>query len=256
MDEEKKEAGRKIQLALVKCIGLSDADTAWLSEYEEPGTIENIRIAIQDGMTIETAKETFSGVTDPDRAKQLRMRFYREQDAVAEVNELMLAITNRIDVLQENIEKQISNISTDKEIIRLGEKMERWMEDQKKEQFVSPLQKQEKENKKGQGLFKKKDKEDSIMQLVQKGKFTPEQLAEVTESINAGLPEELLSEIAKPSLTPAAMKQLRLFYLARQEVKQTKLEQQSQEKLQEPPSYLGEDPGYEYEDEDESEDYG
>ena len=252
MDEEKKEAGRKIQLALVKCIGLSDADTAWLSEYEEPGTIENIRIAIQDGMTIETAKETFSGVTDPDRAKQLRMRFYREQDAVAEVNELMLAITNRIDVLQENIEKQISNISTDKEIIRLGEKMERWMEGQKKEQFVSPLQRQEKESKK-QGLFKKKDKEDGIMQLVQKGKFTPEQLAEVTESINAGLPEELLSEIAKPSLSPAAMKQLRLFYLARQEVKQTNLEQQSQGK-QEPPSYFVEDPGYEYE--DESEDYG
>lgn len=246
LDNEKKEAARKIQLALVKCLELSEEDVAWISGYEDSDVIENIRIAIKDGMAIETAKEVFDNVMDSRLASQIRMDFYADRNMTMQTEDLLLAISKRMDTIQDNILNQMAAINKNKEISQLEEKLEQWMECHEKE--LTP-ERQEKEVKKG--LFRKKDKEDTITQLVQKGKFTPEQLAEITKAMNAGLDGDILNEIAKPGLTPVAMKQLSLFYLAKRDAVGTK-----RREFQELPQFPDEE-SVNYEDyEDESEDYG
>lgn len=252
MDNEKKEAARKIQLALVKCLELSEEDVAWISGYEDSDVIENIRIAIKDGMAIETAKEVFDNVMDSCLASQIRMDFYADRNMTMQTEDLLLAISKRMDNIQDNILNQMAAINKNKEISQLEEKLEQWMECHEKE--LTP-ERQEKEVKKGLFRKKDKDKEDTITQLVQKGKFTPEQLAEITKAMNAGLDGDILNEIAKPGLTPVAMKQLCLFYLAKRDAVGTK-----RREFQELPQFPDEESELNYEDyedyEDESEDYG
>lgn len=249
MDNEKKEAARKIQLALVKCLELSEEDVAWISGYEDSDVIENIRIAIKDGMAIETAKEVFDNVMDSCLASQIRMDFYADRNMTMQTEDLLLAISKRMDTIQDNILNQMAAINKNKEISQLEEKLEQWMECHEKE--LTP-ERQEKEVKKGLFRKKDKDKEDTITQLVQKGKFTPEQLAEITKAMNAGLDGDILNEIAKPGLTPVAMKQLSLFYLAKRDAVGTK-----RREFQELPQFPDEESELNYEDyEDESEDYG
>lgn len=249
MDNEKKEAARKIQLALVKCLELSEEDVAWISGYEDSDVIENIRIAIKDGMAIETAKEVFDNVMDSCLASQIRMDFYADRNMTMQTEDLLLAISKRMDTIQDNILNQMAAINKNKEISQLEEKLEQWMECHEKE--LTP-ERQEKEVKKGLFRKKDKDKEDTITQLVQKGKFTPEQLAEITKAMNAGLDGDILNEIAKPGLTPVAMKQLCLFYLAKRDAVGTK-----RREFQELPQFPDEESELNYEDyEDESEDYG
>ena len=249
LDNEKKEAARKIQLALVKCLELSEEDVAWISGYEDSDVIENIRIAIKDGMAIETAKEVFDNVMDSCLASQIRMDFYADRNMTMQTEDLLLAISKRMDTIQDNILNQMAAINKNKEISQLEEKLEQWMECHEKE--LTP-ERQEKEVKKGLFRKKDKDKEDTITQLVQKGKFTPEQLAEITKAMNAGLDGDILNEIAKPGLTPVAMKQLCLFYLAKRDAVGTK-----RREFQELPQFPDEESELNYEDyEDESEDYG
>ena len=67
---------------------------------------------------------------------------------------------------------------------------------------------------------------------IEKGKYNPEQLQELTEAYSANLPEEQIQLIAKPENSAQTMKQLRLLYEARNHYN---VPQNVQEKPQKPP---------------------
>ena len=108
---------------------------------------------------------------------------------------------------------------------------------------------QEEKQKLKKSLFKKRDRDGSLMRMVESGKFTPEQLEEITEAINQNLDPDIILKIAKPHLTPAAMHQMRLFYIAR-----CKIQEQTQP-VNETAENQEDDP-VSYDDYEDDEDYG
>ena len=124
MDEEKRAAARKIQLALVKSIGLTDDEMEWLSKFEDPDVMEEIRIAVKDGMKVAIAMEVFPLELDPEQAKQVRLEFYQTCRGEAEGKEDLSAIMTYMDEIRNTMEHSFSVLveeKTDLLIARLNE---------------------------------------------------------------------------------------------------------------------------------------
>ncbi len=227
MDEEKRAAARKIQLALVKSIGLTDDEMEWLSKFEDPDVMEEIRIAVKDGMKVAIAMEVFPLELDPEQAKQVRLEFYQTCRGEAEGKEDLSAIMTYMDEIRNTMEHSFSVLveeKTDLLIARLNESYAAL--DTQLQEVKTALQESDVKQKAllteqtdtRRKLFTRKpsrSQKDQLLQLVEKGRFTPEQLEEITFAINEKLSNDVLLAIAKPELSPEAMRQLRLFYIAK-----------------------------------------
>lgn len=233
MEGEKRAAAIKIQLALVKSIGLTDEEMEWLNKFDDPDIIEDIRIAIKDGMKVSAAMDAFMPDMSQEQAREARLSFYRICKSEAENKKNLSAIMNYMDELRRLIEEKADSI-----IINMDKSYE-------------GLNKQRDGKKK---LFVKRPHQDALVQLVEKGRFNPEQLEEITFAINEGLSGEIISAIAKPELSPEAMHQLRLFYIAKNMASAGK--SSSREYVREPEaiSEVRDEVADDYE--EESEDYG
>lgn len=250
MEEEKIEANKKIQMALLKAnFELPEEDVNWLNQFD-PDVLEEIRISLKDSMSLEDVKEKFKPDMNVIDAKQIRMEIYQQTQ--------LNVILNRISGLESMIGIQLEDNDSltawikeiDEKITVLGTKVD----EERKSHSHLPAKNpdlisadlQEEKQKLKKGLFKKKDRDGSLMRMVESGRFTPEQLEEITEAINQNLDPDIILKIAKPHLTPAAMHQMRLFYIARCKTQPVNETAENQE----------EDPvGYD-DYEDESEDYG
>ncbi len=257
MEEEKIEANKKIQMALLKGnFELQEEDVNWLNQFA-PDVLEEIRISLKDGMSLEDVKEKFEPDMDVMDAKQIRMSIYQKVQ--------LDVILNRISGLESMIGIQLEDNDTltawIKEIDEKITVFETKVREEKKSQshvqakntnlMCSDSTSTEEKQKLKKSLFKKKDRDDSLIRMVESGKFTPEQLEEITEAINQNLDPDIISKLAKPNLTPAAMHQMRMFYIARCK----KIKEQSQPANVSAEDQIDESSGYD-DYEDESEDYG
>lgn len=250
MEEEKIEANKKIQMALLKAnFELPEEDVNWLNQFD-PDVLEEIRISLKDSMSLEDVKEKFKPDMNVIDAKQIRMEIYQQTQ--------LNVILNRISGLESMIGIQLEDNDSltawikeiDEKITVLGTKVDEERKSHSHLPAKNPdliyADSQEEKQKLKKGLFKKKDRDGALMRMVESGRFTPEQLEEITEAINQNLDPDIILKIAKPHLTPAAMHQMRLFYIARCKTQPVNETAENQE----------EDPvGYD-DYEDESEDYG
>lgn len=252
MEEEKIEANKKIQLVLLKGnFELQEEDVDWLNQFA-PEILEEIRISLKDGMAWEEIKEKFNADMNISEAKQIRMSIYQQIQ--------LDVILNRISGLESMIGIQLEdNDLLTTEIKRIYEKitiLDEKMDDRQEELqmfqksvegiYQSDLMEEKKKSKKS--IFKKKDKEGMLMHMVESGKFTPEQLEEITEAINQKLDSDLLLKLAKPNLTPAAMRQMRMFYQAKGKTAEKLVNEIAEQQIEEVSGFD------DYE--DENEDYG
>lgn len=254
MEEEKIEANKKIQMALLKAnFELPEEDVNWLNQFD-PDVLEEIRISLKDSMSLEDVKEKFKPDMNVIDAKQIRMEIYQQTQ--------LNVILNRISGLESMIGIQLEDNDSltawikeiDEKITVLGTKVDEERKSHSHLPAKNPdliyADSQEEKQKLKKGLFKKKDRDGALMRMVESGRFTPEQLEEITEAINQNLDPDIILKIAKPHLTPAAMHQMRLFYIAR-----CKNQEQTQS-VNETAENQEDDP-VSYDDyEDESEDYG
>lgn len=250
MEEEKIEANKKIQMALLKAnFELPEEDVNWLNQFD-PDVLEEIRISLKDSMSLEDVKEKFKPDMNVIDAKQIRMEIYQQTQ--------LNVILNRISGLESMIGIQLEDNDSltawikeiDEKITVLGTKVDEERKSHSHLPAKNPdliyADSQEEKQKLKKGLFKKKDRDGALMRMVELGRFTPEQLEEITEAINQNLDPDIILKIAKPHLTPAAMHQMRLFYIARCKTQPVNETAENQEE-----NPVG------YDDyEDESEDYG
>lgn len=250
MEEEKIEANKKIQMALLKAnFELPEEDVNWLNQFD-PDVLEEIRISLKDSMSLEDVKEKFKPDMNVIDAKQIRMEIYQQTQ--------LNVILNRISGLESMIGIQLEDNDSltawikeiDEKITVLGTKVDEERKSHSHLPAKNPdliyADSQEEKQKLKKGLFKKKDRDGALMRMVESGRFTPEQLEEITEAINQNLDPDIILKIAKPHLTPAAMHQMRLFYIARCKTQPVNETAENQEE-----NPVG------YDDyEDESEDYG
>lgn len=223
MEEEKRAAAIKIQLALVKSIGLTEDEMKWLNEFYDPDIIEEIRIAIKDGMKVSAVMDAFAPDMSREQARAVRLAFYQTDSKETESQKDLSVIINYMDEMENTLVNSLQRLIEERLnslIIRM-DKFHEGLNTQLQEIRVA-LQERDKNQEdltnkhdSKKKLFAKKQPQDVLVQLVEKGRFNPEQLEEITFAINEGLSSEIILAIAKPELSPEAMHQLRLFYIAK-----------------------------------------
>ena len=101
MEEEKIEANKKIQMALLKAnFELPEEDVNWLNQFD-PDVLEEIRISLKDSMSLEDVKEKFKPDMNVIDAKQIRMEIYQQTQ--------LNVILNRISGLESMIGIQLED---------------------------------------------------------------------------------------------------------------------------------------------------
>ena len=104
MEEEKIEANKKIQMALLKGnFELQEEEVNWLDQFD-PEVLEEIRISLKDGMLLEEVKEKFKPDMNVMDAKQIRMAIYQQTQ--------LNVILNRISGLESMIGIQLEDNDT------------------------------------------------------------------------------------------------------------------------------------------------
>ena len=101
MEEEKIEANKKIQMALLKGnFELQEEEIKWFDQFT-PEVLEEIRISLKDGMLLEEVTEKFKPDMNVIDAKQIRMEIYQQTQ--------LNVILNRISGLESMIGIQLED---------------------------------------------------------------------------------------------------------------------------------------------------
>lgn len=214
---------KQMQITLAK-LQLSKDAADYLQEHKEqytPEQMNEIRTALCDGVSLDEIEDYYTAEISPDQMKQMRKRYLIGED----ISLLFQQVTAKVQRLQQLSDDMIAinkaMNSQQEEFLRSIQNEFQVAESKNAELLKSVLLQLksvhgEQDRRRNAFLFSgKKTAKDEIRSLIEKGKYNPEQLQELTEAYSANLPEEQIQLIAKPENSAQTMKQLRLLYEAR-----------------------------------------